>query len=372
MSKRKIKLVLSIRSLEIGGAERQFLEIVKNIDYNEFEVLVVTSHYGTLDNEITNAQFFCLNKNSKWDLRALWKMRNRINKFTPDVVYSFMPDMNITMSLMKLSTRKRFKLIWGQFGSDLDFSEYGLIRKKLYQIQRILEFTTDALISDAERGIEFLQKFNYKLSRNIVINSGTSIERFKRNEKFRDEFRKKYSLVKGQIAIGICSRLDPMKGYYVFAKAAKLILKDFPDTMFFSIGYGQDDIRDNCTSILDGYSDKFIWLGKQMSPEKIMSGWDIYVSPSLFGEGFSNSIIEAMSCSLPVIATDVGDAPVQINGVGVALTPGNENLLYDTLKEWIISKYYISAGEKSRKRVVENFSSREMTKKTENFIKEIL
>jgi len=372
MSKSKIRLVLSINSLEIGGAERQFLEIVKNIDYNEFEVLVVTSHYGTLDNEITDAKFFCLNKQSKGDVRALWKLRCRINKFKPDVVYSFMPDMNITMSVMKLITRKRFKLIWGQFGSDLDFSAYGSIRKRLYQLQKVLEFTSDALISDAERGIEFLQKINYKLSRSTVINSGTSTERFKRNEKFRDEFRKKYSLGKDQIAIGICSRLDPMKGYHVFAKAAKLILKDFPNTMFFSIGYGQDEIKDECVSILDGYSDKFIWCGKQLSPEKILSGWDIYVSPSLFGEGFSNSIIEAMSCSLPVIATDVGDAPVQISGVGVALTPGNENQLYDTIKEWIISKSYIIAGDMSRKRVVENFSSREMTKKTENYIKELI
>ncbi len=32
---KKIKLCLSIRSLNIGGAERQFIELVKNIDKNK-------------------------------------------------------------------------------------------------------------------------------------------------------------------------------------------------------------------------------------------------------------------------------------------------------------------------------------------------
>ena len=38
----------------------------------------------------------------------------------------------------------------------------------------------------------------------------------------------------------------------------------------------------------------------------ILKSCDIYLSTSLF-EGLSNSIMEAMSTGLPVIATDVGD-----------------------------------------------------------------
>jgi len=40
----KIKLVLSIRSLDIGGAERQFIELVKHIDKKRFDVTVCTMY----------------------------------------------------------------------------------------------------------------------------------------------------------------------------------------------------------------------------------------------------------------------------------------------------------------------------------------
>jgi glycosyltransferase involved in cell wall biosynthesis len=370
--KKKIKLVLAVRALDIGGAERQFLEIVKKINRDEFDVLVVTTHNGALDKEIAEYPNFCAAKTGRWDVRSMLKLRKVIIRFKPDAIYSFMPDMNITMALIKLVTSTPFKLIWGQFGSEPDFSAYGKIRKRIYQIQQKLEFVSDCLISDGSRGIEFLEKFNHKLDSSIVIVSGTDIDRFKRNSEKRKEFRNKHGLADDDIAIGICSRLDPMKGYLVLAKAARQILKKYPNTKFFSIGYGQDSLVDDAKKILGDESDKFIWFGKQIVPEDILAGWDIYCSPSLYGEGFSNSIIEAMSCSLPVIATDVGDAPYQVDGVGVILKPGDAEGLFNTLDNWISSKYYIEGGEKSRKRVFNNFSSKLMTKRTEDYIKEII
>jgi hypothetical protein len=40
------KLFLAIRSLDIGGAERQFIELVKYIDKSKFYVLVCTMYGG--------------------------------------------------------------------------------------------------------------------------------------------------------------------------------------------------------------------------------------------------------------------------------------------------------------------------------------
>ena len=48
-----MKLLLAIRSLNIGGAERQFIELVKNID---FPVYVVTMYGGILEDEIKNLE----------------------------------------------------------------------------------------------------------------------------------------------------------------------------------------------------------------------------------------------------------------------------------------------------------------------------
>jgi glycosyltransferase involved in cell wall biosynthesis len=276
------------------------------------------------------------------------------------------------MAIAKILSFKKFKLIWGQFGSEPDYRAYKKIRERIYLIQKKLEFMSDALIADGRRGIEFYKKLNFKLKKSTVILSGSDVDRFNRNLAKRTEFRNKQHLRDGDIAIGICSRLDPMKGYLVLAEAAKNILQKHSNVFFFSIGYGDDTIVTKCNEILGQYSDRFIWFGKKPDPENYMNGWDIYCSTSLYGEGFSNSIIEAMACFLPVVATDVGEANHQVGNTGKVLKPGDANELYLVLNDWICGKSFVELGLKARIRVVENFSSLIMARNTENFIKEVL
>jgi glycosyltransferase involved in cell wall biosynthesis len=368
----RVRLILAVRALDIGGAERQFFELVKKIDHTKFEVLVITTHKGALDQEIEGYPYFNANKTGRWDFGALLRLRKKIREFKPQAIYTFMPDMNITLALMKFTGLGNFKLIWGQFGSEPDFAAYGKIRRRVYEVQQKLEFMSDAMISDGSRGIEFLKKFHHKLEPSTVIVSGTDVVRFARNEEYRKAFRTQYNLSESDIAIGICSRLDPMKGYHVLAKAAKRILEKYPNVSFYSIGYGQDSIMNDAKEYLGEYSNRFTWFGKQSKPEKIISGWDIYCSTSLYGEGFSNAIIEAMACSLPIIATDVGDAPYQVEGVGLILKPGDDEALFNSLDQWIKEGRYKQKGIASKERAKEYFSSALMAKKTEDYILKIL
>jgi len=368
----KVRLILAVRALDIGGAERQFLELVKKINRSKFEVLVITTHKGALDQEIEGYPYFNANKTGRWDFGALLRLRKKIREFKPHAIYTFMPDMNITLALMKFTGLRKFKLIWGQFGSEPNFAAYGKLRRRVYEIQQKLEFMSDALISDGSRGIEFLKKFRHKLEPSTVIVSGTDVDRFARNEKYRHAFRTTHNLSDTDIAIGICSRLDPMKGYHVLAKAAKRILEKYPNVSFYSIGYGQDSIMNDAKKYLGEYSNRFTWFGKQSKPEAIMSGWDIYCSSSLYGEGFSNAIIEAMACSLQVIATDVGDAPYQVEGVGLILAPGDDEALFNSLDNWINEGAFKQKGIASKERVLANFSSTLMAKKTEDYILKIV
>lgn len=63
---------------------------------------------------------------------------------------------------------------------------------------------------------------------------------------------------------------------------------------------------------------------------------DVYIIPSLY-EGFSQSLIEAMSCGLPVIATECSGAKMVVkNGVnGFIVRPADVNELKDKI-QWII------------------------------------
>ncbi len=362
-----IEVLLAIRSLEIGGAERQFLELVKKLDRRHFHVTVVTLRQGTLDDEISadrSIRMLRLGKRGRFDLSFLSRFSRLIDETKPDVVYSFMFDMNVFSALSALLARHRTKLVWGIFGSEPNFSEGPRFLRSLFLLLRLLEWRADLITSDSVRGFGFLRKYGFRLRHTATIFSGTDTYRFRRCADAREEFRKVHGLQSTDIAVGICSRLVPMKGYPQLAEAARRLLVELPTLRFFAIGYGQDRIREECVRILGDAAPRFAWLGKQQHPEELLSGWDIYCSSSVYGEGFSNSIIEAMACELPCVVTDVGDAALQVADTGIVVPPGSSDDLYAALRTMITNGKREALGQRARARVLENFTAEAMVRNT--------
>ncbi len=71
--------------------------------------------------------------------------------------------------------------------------------------------------------------------------------------------------------------------------------------------------------------DEYAWLpGNRDDVARIMRSFDLFVLPSL-AEGISNTILEAMACGLPVLATSVGGNPELIQaGVTGTLVPRDD------------------------------------------------
>jgi len=90
---------------------------------------------------------------------------------------------------------------------------------------------------------------------------------------------------------------------------------------------------------------------------ELLAGSDIYLSTSRF-EGTSNSIMEAMNHSLPVVATDVGDNGVLIaeGETGYLCGIGDWMALSDRLKTLIAEHRTIAMGAASRHRLETLFS----------------
>ncbi|MFK5882350.1 MAG: glycosyltransferase [Sulfurospirillum sp.] len=205
------------------------------------------------------------------------------------------------------------------------------------------------------------------MEKSVVIHNGIDTDRFKKDEKKRIEFRKKHNLNENDIAIGMVARIDYMKGYNVFAESAKRLLKKYNNLKFFSIGDGDENIKKECKEILGDYNNtRFIWLGKQRNVEDFYSGFDISSSSS-FGEGFSNSIAEAMSCECTCVVTDVGDSKIIVGDYGIVVESNNADSLYNGLEQ-MTKSYFKLLGKNSRKRIVENFSIETMVSKTEETI----
>ncbi len=109
--------------------------------------------------------------------------------------------------------------------------------------------------------------------------------------------------------IGTVGRMQAVKDQVTLARAFVEALRVAPELRrhLRLVMVGEGPLRQMAQSILEqaGAAD-LAWLpGERDDIPEVMQGFDCFVLPSL-AEGISNTILEAMACGLPVVATDVG------------------------------------------------------------------
>lgn len=123
---------------------------------------------------------------------------------------------------------------------------------------------------------------------------------------------------------------------------------------------GDGGERAVCQALLDqaGVADR-AWLpGERRDIPELMRAFDLFVLPSL-GEGVSNTILEAMACGLPIVATAVGGTPELVEeGVnGRLFPPGDVQALAGHVADYAAHAALRDAhGSASRQKIEASFS----------------
>ncbi|MEY3202425.1 MAG: hypothetical protein RIR70_1975 [Pseudomonadota bacterium] len=137
------------------------------------------------------------------------------------------------------------------------------------------------------------------------ISNGVDVARFSPAEEGRAPIPGSPFNASGQKVIGTVMRLarvkDPMTLIAAFAHAAQAL----PSLRLVIVGDGE--LKENLRARIAAEGLKHrVWLaGAQEDVPTLMRGFDAFVLPSR-AEGISNTVLEAMACGLPVIATEVG------------------------------------------------------------------
>jgi glycosyltransferase involved in cell wall biosynthesis len=90
----------------------------------------------------------------------------------------------------------------------------------------------------------------------------------------------------------------------------------------------------------------------------VLAGLDLAVCGSAFGEAFPNAVAEAMACEVPVVATDVGDTRVLLEGIGEVVPPRSPGRLAAAVLSVLgeDADDRATRGRLARQRVIDRYS----------------
>lgn len=117
------------------------------------------------------------------------------------------------------------------------------------------------------------------------------------------------------------------------------------------------------------------WLGQRSDMPFIFSQTDVAVLPTRYGEGVPRFLIEAASCGLPCITTDVSGCRdiVLEDETGYLVQPGDSHALADKMLTLMSnSELVVNFGRRAREHVVQNFNQDLVISQTLSVYKSLL
>jgi glycosyltransferase involved in cell wall biosynthesis len=166
--------------------------------------------------------------------------------------------------------------------------------------------------------------------------------------------------------VGNVAALVPHKGQRHLIEAAAIVVKSVPDARFVIAGEGE--LRPALEKqIKDHHLEKHVFLaGFRPDVLSVHKAFDIFVMSSLT-EGLGTSLLDAMACAKPIVATTAGGMPevVQDGKTGILIPPRDHQAMADAIVTLLADEGMRQRmGTAGAARVRERFSAERMVRDT--------
>jgi|WetSurMetagenome_2_1015567.scaffolds.fasta_scaffold00094_39 glycosyltransferase involved in cell wall biosynthesis len=161
--------------------------------------------------------------------------------------------------------------------------------------------------------------------------------------------------------LGTLGRLIGLKGIQVLLRAMPVVLKEYPEVVLLIVGDGPYRAELEALAEKLGIRDNIAFAGG-IDHDKLpawINAMDLLAQPSIGDESFGITVVEAMSCGKPVVATASGGMPeiVSDGETGFIVPKRDEKLLAERIVTLLKNKDLASSmGTKGRERVIAEFT----------------
>ncbi|MDD5021035.1 MAG: glycosyltransferase family 4 protein [Endomicrobiaceae bacterium] len=296
------KIVYVISTLKKTGPTLVLFNLVKNLDLNKFKPVIVTLSSEQSDTMIEefkslNIDIFCINLNRiKGFIFGGFKIKKIIKRINPDIVHSHCFRSSLFSGLF-LYEYKRIVTIHCDYKTDFimaygKFTGYIMYFLMHYSLKKIKNnICCSKMLAD-------ILNYRYHNMNFKYIDNGIDTEKFYVVDS-------KY-ILRQKLSLPYDKKIFIWIGAFIARKSPETLAKSISlleqKNMFFCF-CGEGKLKEKCKNMLSE-NKNVLFTGSVNNIDEYLKASDYYISTS-FSEGLPNSVLEAMSCGLPVILSDI-------------------------------------------------------------------
>lgn len=183
------------------------------------------------------------------------------------------------------------------------------------RIKWTLWFVIEKLLARVTTGLIAMNRYDEVLAAKRIMRSprqvyrvpgmGICLEKYHQTDSAegRRALEEELEIPAGTKIVICVAYLIPEKGIYVYFQAAQKVCLRRSDVHFLIVGNGPQQQALETTVHVTQMSYRFSVLGWRQDVDRLMRCADLFVLPTHYFEGLPVSILEAMACGKPVIAT---------------------------------------------------------------------
>lgn len=296
---------------------------------------------------------------SEVDLRAAWRLARVLKQLRPDVVHAHDPH-GVAMASMAVS----FNAPSGSPRPALIASRRVDFHLKGNSFSRWKNRQVDCFIAASEAIRQMLLGDGVAPDRAVTVHEGIDVDHVTAAPPVN--VHEAFWLPHHAAVVGNVAALVPHKGHRHLIDAAHLVVQQLPDTRFIILGEGE--LRESLErQVREYHLEKHVLLpGFRTDVLGCLKAFDLFVLSSVT-EGLGTSLLDAMACRRPIVATTAGGIPEVVDDgtTGLLVPPRDQRLLADAIVQLLRDKAArVRMGAAGYERVCQRFTVERMVAET--------
>ena len=317
MKRNQIRVLYLLDTIEVGGAERSTLDIIKHV--TGIEAHVCTIYVGATlkdDYEQAGVGLTMLGIRDEYAFwRAVREVRSLIRAWHPDVIHASLFRASL---IGRVASRLERVPLVGSFVSTPYDLKRGWKHSAVQYVDRLTASMTERFVAISEEAKESNRKALCVPEEDIVvIPRGRDLHDFAAPDPERiAQVRRSLSLPDGLSLLLNIGRLRESKGQSDLIRAFAHVLEKRPDAYLLIAGEGPH--RSHLEELIRelGVGHRVKLLGYRADVAVLLALADLFVFPS-YSEGQGSSLVEALFASTPIVASNI---PVHLETVVPGVT----------------------------------------------------